>query len=221
MDDVDLPEDVDALLGEETPDGDNAWYLAREQRGDRPGYLQDVDRAWRRADAAAQAGGGRRPGGAAVPLRADPGLGGPGVARPAPRVAGPAGRERPLVDPARRGRHPSDPSWLDPDVGLDGTRSPPRRMRPVRTRSARPWTRRGSNAKPEDRALALAEVMPVLSPAERDAVLHEAVELVRQAMNGPGFEYWRQQSSDRARPPPGRLANAPTCSACWWTRLVI
>jgi hypothetical protein len=61
MEQAGRPEAVDALLGEETPEGDNAWFLARELRSDRRGYLRDVDHAWRRADAAVQAGGGAAP----------------------------------------------------------------------------------------------------------------------------------------------------------------
>jgi hypothetical protein len=44
------PEDVHALLAEETPSGEkNAWYEAKVAVGDVPGYLADVRRAWRLA----------------------------------------------------------------------------------------------------------------------------------------------------------------------------
>ena len=55
------PEDVDALLAEQTPEGENAWFLAYELRSDRFGYLGDVDRAWERADESAKSGGGPGP----------------------------------------------------------------------------------------------------------------------------------------------------------------
>lgn len=43
-------ETIHALLREETPEGHNGWYQAREQLGQTTGYLADVARAWRLAD---------------------------------------------------------------------------------------------------------------------------------------------------------------------------
>jgi len=42
--------DVNALLHEETPEGQNGWYEAREQLGQTAGYLEDVRTAWRLAE---------------------------------------------------------------------------------------------------------------------------------------------------------------------------
>jgi hypothetical protein len=47
---------------------------------------------------------------------------------------------------------------------------------------------------PEDRARALLEVMPVLSPPEPDAVLSEAVELIGQAKGEVDLENWGDTS---------------------------
>ena len=38
--------ELHALLRQETPDGCNAWYQAREALGQTAGYLDDVHRAW-------------------------------------------------------------------------------------------------------------------------------------------------------------------------------
>jgi NB-ARC domain len=193
MYDADLPEDVDVLLCEETPDGDNAWYLAREQRGDRPGYLQDVDRAWRRADAAALAGGGADPVArqcryALIRASAAPEWPDPPPGLPALLVWSGRWSARRAAVAIRRIRYgwTRMSAWMALVPHLEGA------AREDAVRAALDEARKQRT--PEHRALALAEVMPVLNPAEREAVLHEAVELVRQAMNRPGVEYWRQKA---------------------------
>ncbi|MBN1139154.1 MAG: hypothetical protein JXM73_21420 [Anaerolineae bacterium] len=50
-------EAIHALLQEETPEGRNGWYEARERLGHVAGYLADVSRAWRLADSAYPASG--------------------------------------------------------------------------------------------------------------------------------------------------------------------
>jgi len=45
-------EEIHALLREETEEGRNGWYEARERLGQTAGYLADVERAWRLADLA-------------------------------------------------------------------------------------------------------------------------------------------------------------------------
>jgi hypothetical protein len=193
MEDVGPPEDVDALLGEETPDGDNAWYLAREHRGDRPGYLQDVDRAWRRADAASPAGGGPGPvarqcryaliRASVAPEWPDPP---PGLL--ALLVASGRWSTRRAEVTVRRIRYgwTRMSAWTALAPHLEGS------AREDAARAALDEARK--QRKPEDKARALAEVMPVLSPAQREAVLHEAVGLVQQAMKGPGLSSWPQRA---------------------------
>ena len=46
------PEGLHGLLREETAEGRNGWYEARERLGQVAGYLSDVDRAWRLAEEA-------------------------------------------------------------------------------------------------------------------------------------------------------------------------
>jgi hypothetical protein len=40
-----------ALLSEESPDGKNAWQQARERLHNIPGFLEDIERAWRLSEA--------------------------------------------------------------------------------------------------------------------------------------------------------------------------
>jgi hypothetical protein len=49
-------EQINALLREETEEGCNAWYQAREQLGQTAGFLEDVNRAWTFADEAQDIG---------------------------------------------------------------------------------------------------------------------------------------------------------------------
>jgi hypothetical protein len=46
-----LQEEIHALLREETVEGRNGWYEARQRLGQAAGYLEDVARAWRCAEA--------------------------------------------------------------------------------------------------------------------------------------------------------------------------
>ena len=189
MEDVVPPDDVDTLLGEETPDGENAWYLAREERGDRPGYLQDVDRAWRRADAASLAGDG--PGPVSRQCRYALIRASLGPERPDP----PPGLIALLVESGRwstrraevavrRIRHSRTRMWawtaLIPHLaGLAREDAVCTALDEARKQRA-----------PEDGVHALAEVMPVLNPPERDAVRQVAIGLVRQAMRQPDWNTW-------------------------------
>ena len=56
MEQAGQPEAIHALLRLETPEGHNAWYQAREALGQTAGYLADVARAWRRAEAMGDVG---------------------------------------------------------------------------------------------------------------------------------------------------------------------
>jgi hypothetical protein len=49
-------DELQALLREETAEGQNGWYQARDRLGQTAGYLEDVVRAWRRAEAAGDVG---------------------------------------------------------------------------------------------------------------------------------------------------------------------
>jgi hypothetical protein len=185
------PEAIDALLGEETPGGENAWFLARELRGDRWGYLRDIDRAWRRADAAEQAGGGAGPVAAqcryalirasAVPTWPDE-LG----QLPALMVASGLWAPQRAVAAVRRIRH----CWtrMSAWVALAPHLEEPARQHATHTALVEAMR----YPTPEDRARALLDVMPVPTAAERDALLREAVELVREAMRERRATTWAE-----------------------------
>src|SRR5208337_3763218 len=50
LEQADQEDKLHALMREETAEGRNGWYEARERLGQAAGYLSDVDRAWQLAD---------------------------------------------------------------------------------------------------------------------------------------------------------------------------